>query len=424
MILVGNQRGGASDLAQHLLKDENDHVTVHEVRGFACDDLGGALHEAYAMSRATKCRQFLFSLSLNPPPIERVGTDVFERAIDDAEERLGLTGQPRVIVFHEKEGRRHAHAVWSRIDAETMTAKPLPFTKRTLQGLARDLYLEHGWRMPEGFTDPSKKDPRNYSLAEWQQAKRAGKDPKAIKSAFQDAWKRSDDRRSFQNAIEERGLRLAKGDRRGFVAVDTDGEVYPIARWAGVKTKAVRDRLGDENDLPSLDEVRKQIAADMLGTTERLKREHHAQADAAAKEFKVRRSALVEGQRQERTAFETAIAERSVAEANERQARLRSGLRGLWDRMTGKRAETISENEQAAELSRVRDRNERDQLVFTHLAQRRLLVAERHGERRSDRLTLTDLHQDAARYDRLGRSSEHTPPEAKRHRPRGLEPER
>lgn len=39
MILVGNQRGGARDLARHLLKDDNERVTVHDVRGFASNDL-------------------------------------------------------------------------------------------------------------------------------------------------------------------------------------------------------------------------------------------------------------------------------------------------------------------------------------------------------------------------------------------------
>ena len=33
MILHGNQRGGARDLALHLLKDENEHVEVHELAG-------------------------------------------------------------------------------------------------------------------------------------------------------------------------------------------------------------------------------------------------------------------------------------------------------------------------------------------------------------------------------------------------------
>ena len=31
MMLKGNSRGGAGNLAQHLLKDENEHVEVHEI---------------------------------------------------------------------------------------------------------------------------------------------------------------------------------------------------------------------------------------------------------------------------------------------------------------------------------------------------------------------------------------------------------
>jgi hypothetical protein len=42
---------------------------------------------------------------------------VFELAIERIEERLGLQGQPRAIVIHEKNARVHAHCVWSRIDA-------------------------------------------------------------------------------------------------------------------------------------------------------------------------------------------------------------------------------------------------------------------------------------------------------------------
>ncbi|BBK40432.1 hypothetical protein STVA_04520 [Allostella vacuolata] len=152
MILKASQRAGGKQLAVHLLRmDENDHVEVHELRGFVAEDLNGAFHEAYAISRGTKCRQFLFSVSLNPPETESVPVEVFEAAIDTIEERLGLTGQPRAIVFHEKEGRRHAHCVWSRIDAQTMRAVHLPHFKRKLHDLSRQLYLEQGWRMPAGM---------------------------------------------------------------------------------------------------------------------------------------------------------------------------------------------------------------------------------------------------------------------------------
>lgn len=147
MNLLGSQRGGAKDLALHLLKTENEHVEIHELRGFVSDDLFSALNEAYAISRGTKAKQFMFSVSVNPPPKEKVSTSDFEAAINKVEEHFGLTEQPRAIVFHEKNGRRHAHAVWSRIDAEAMKAIPLPFTRRGLKALSRELYLEHAFRL-------------------------------------------------------------------------------------------------------------------------------------------------------------------------------------------------------------------------------------------------------------------------------------
>jgi hypothetical protein len=157
MILKGSQRGGGQDLAVHLMRaDDNEHIALHELRGFASETLKNAFKETQAISRGTKCRQYLFSLSLSPPEGQRVPVEVFEAAIERIEDRLGLSGQPRAIVFHEKEGRRHAHCVWSRIDAETKTARPLPFFKNKLMDVSRDLYLEHGWRMPRGMIDGSR----------------------------------------------------------------------------------------------------------------------------------------------------------------------------------------------------------------------------------------------------------------------------
>src|SRR6185312_4954578 len=151
-------------------------VHVHELRGFSADTLEGAFQEAHAISRATKAKQFLFSLSLNPPPDVEVRTEKFIAAIDAVERKMKLDGQPRAVVFHEKDGRRHAHAVWSRIDAEQMKAINLPFYKLKLRDVSRDLYMENGWKMPRGLVNSRERDPANYSHAEWQQAKRAGHD--------------------------------------------------------------------------------------------------------------------------------------------------------------------------------------------------------------------------------------------------------
>ena len=110
MILKASQRSGAAQLSAHLLNDrDNDHITVAELRGFVADDLTGALQEVYAISNATQCKQYLFSMSLNPPTDHVATDDEFLAAIERAEEKLGLIDQPRAVVIHEKEGRRHAH---------------------------------------------------------------------------------------------------------------------------------------------------------------------------------------------------------------------------------------------------------------------------------------------------------------------------
>ena len=183
MILKGSQRGGSNQLAAHLLKTlDNEHVEVHELRGFSGDDLQAAFQEIYAVSRGTRAKQFLFSLSLNPPGHERVPLEAFEAAIDAVEKKLGLEGQPRAVVFHEKEGHRHVHVFWSRIDTAQMKAINLPHFKLKLRDVSRQLYLEHGWQMPRGLVNSKERDPRNYTRAEWEQAKRAKQDPRALKA--------------------------------------------------------------------------------------------------------------------------------------------------------------------------------------------------------------------------------------------------
>lgn len=292
MILKGSQRAGGRQLAAHLLKTtENEHVDVHELRGFMADDLHSAFNEIYAVSKGTRAQQPFFSLSLSPPPAERVSIDTFEAAIEQAEHKLGLDGQPRAVVFHEKEGRRHAHVVWSRIDTDDMKAINLPHFKLKLKDLSRELYLEHEWKMPAGLADTKDRNPLNFAREEWQQAKRAGLNPKDMKRVFQDCWAISDSRKAFAQALHSQGLVLARGDRRGFVAVDYQGEVYAIAKYTGTRTKAVREKLGDPETLPSAEQAKAQIADSM---SDKLKRHLHQ-----AEKDKQRHSASFEFKRKE-----------------------------------------------------------------------------------------------------------------------------
>lgn len=377
MILKASQRGGAKQLGLHLLKTtDNEHVEVHEVRGFVAEDIVGALREAYAVSLGTRCKQFLFSVSMNPPQNESVGVEVFEQTADRIEAKTGLDGHPRVIVFHEKEGRRHAHAVWSRIDTDSMTAKNLPHFKNKLRDLSKSIYLENDWQLPRGFIDSEARDPRNFTLAEWQQAKRMGHHARDLKAMMQECWVVSDSRSAFEHALGERGILLAKGDRRGHVAVTHDGEVLSVARYVDKKAKEVRARLGEPDALPSVDDTKARFALEMGQAFKRHvgeARNEHAEEQA---KLDARRQAMTAAHALERQRVDAAQRERWIEESREREGRLNSGLRGLWDRFTGRQRQTIAENEAKAFEALQRDRAQRDELVAAQLKDRQALQQE------------------------------------------------
>ena len=406
MIMKGSQRGNAARLAAHLMNTrDNEHVELHELRGFMSeDDLHGALKEAEAIAKGTRCQQHLFSLSLNPPPDAHADIATFEAAVEMAEQKLGLSGQPRAVVFQEKEGRRHAHAVWSRIDTDTMTARHLAFTKRRLMDLSQELYLQHGWDMPKGMIDRAAKNPLTFTRDEWQQAQRTKQDPQIVKAFFKDAWQRSDSAEALKAALEHRGYYLAKGDRRGVVAVDYRGEAYALSRWSGVKAKEVAARFKELDALPSVDEQRQNIAglvADNL-------RGHKQQIAEGYKQLRLtleyKRTQMVERHRMERNGLAELQKNRETREAAARAARLpQNGFGKLWSRLTGKYSDLKAQNEHDAWQSLRRDQAERDKVIAKQLDERQRLQAAIKKQREERLQELIAVRQQIANYMLMSR---------------------
>lgn len=401
MILKASQRGGAAQLGAHLLKAENEHVELHEIRGFMADDVMGAMKEAQAIAKGTRCKQFLFSVSLSPPEKANVGVDAFERAIDRIEEKNGLAGQPRIVIFHEKEGRRHCHAVWSRIDSETMTAKPLPFFKMKLREISKALYLEHGWQMPHGLMNSQARDPRNFSLEEWQQAKRMGRDPAQLKATVQECWAASDSAISFAKALEERGLYLARGDHRAHVAVTYEGEVVSVARLVGKKTREITACLGDPNAVRSVTETREHIAKVIAPKLEGLIREADTAKAKSLEPLIAKRAAMRQRHAFDRRQLDDSHRERRASEGIKRHARLRTGIMGLWDRLTGRYGKIKEQNESEASDTTERDRAERQSLVSRQLVERRELQSDIRIVREKHATKVQELHHDLSRQRKM-----------------------
>ena len=400
MILEGNQRGSAAEMARHLMDlKENDHVEIHEVSGFLSDDVHEAFHEMHASARGTKCRQFMFSVSLNPPHNEKVPIEYFEQALNDIEEKLGLENQPRIMVFHEKEGRRHAHCVWSRIDSESMTAINLPFYKQKLNDISKDLYLKHGWDVPKGFLNKAYRNPLNFSRKEWRQAKRTQEDPRLLITLFKNTWEASDNKAAYSNGLREHGFWLARGDRRGYVAVDYKGEIYSLSRWSGVKTKDLKAKLGDAKNLPSTEEVNKEISQKMTQKVNGYIAETKKKLEKDRKPLKRAITTLKDRHQNERQELRVQRNERWTQEKNKRSERLPHGFMGLWHRITGVYQKVRKRNELETQRCERRDRNETQNLIEKQLEERGRLQLYVQVKREKRYKVMQELKTDIANYN-------------------------
>lgn len=336
MIIKGKERGNGAQFGPYLMDTKkNEHVEVHKVSGFMSDNMVDALLEVDAVAQGTRCKNYFFSVVLSPPENEIVDTEVFDDAVSRVADKMGLQDQPYVVVFHEIAGRRHAHCVFSRIDTDKMKAINLPYYKNKLMDISKALYLEHGWKLPQGFIESKKRNPLNFTHKEWQQAERLGDNPKAAKMVLRECWAISDDKASFEKALEQRGYYLAKGDRRGFVAVDWRGKVHSLSRRLIQDQNALEDRLGRPANLPSVEDVRNNIDQELVkrvqGVIQEIKQDHQRRLASLL----AQKTRLKEYHSAERQTLAEKQKQRWLQETQQRQARLNKGVRGIWDRITG-----------------------------------------------------------------------------------------
>lgn len=275
MIIKGTSCAGASRLAAHLNRtDTNERTEVKEIRGVAADDLAGALREMEAVAVGTRATKPFYHGSINTRDGEQLTSEQRALAIDRLEAALGLTGQARVVVIHEKEGREHCHIVWSRIDFDRMTAISDSHNYRKHEEVARSLEREFGLQRVQGAhieRDGTDRPKRTPSHSEMLQAERTGVGTQQAKDLMTGVWTATRTGKEFQAVLEDKGWILARGDRRDFVAIDPTGGVHSIARRIdSAKAADVRLRFADidPQGLASVTEA-KQVQRQRFGASAR-----------------------------------------------------------------------------------------------------------------------------------------------------------
>jgi len=266
LIPFASQRGGGQNLATHLLNEyDNEIAALDQLRGAVASDLHGALKEWEVLARTlTRCEKYLYSLSINPDP--RQGPLTREQYMDyigRTEEALGLSGQPRAVVFHTKYGREHCHVVWSRIDAQEKKAVHLAFDHEKLMRVTRSFARDHGLKLPPGYE--KSRGVGQESLYEREQQRQTGLSKADHMRHVTQAWQHSDDARSFVQALSEKGYILATG-KRPYILVDIYGGMNALPKLIDdkeVRTADIRkflDRDFPTGSLPTVEEAQALVA--------------------------------------------------------------------------------------------------------------------------------------------------------------------
>lgn len=348
MIPKASQRGGGKDLATHLLNAfDNELVEVAEVTGAIAPDLHGAFAEWEAIATGlTKCRNYLYSLSVNPD----LGQGQLSRAqymdyVDRVEKALGLSGQPRAVVYHIKNGREHCHVVWSRIDYQNEKAVHLAFDREKLMMVTRQFAREHGLELPEGY-GPGRFDERRSktSLYERAQERATGISKEERQLQVTQAWRQSDSPKAFVRALEDLGYVLATGNRP-YVLVDIYGGMNALPKLIddrSVRTKDIRAFLEKEfppESLPTVDEAKALVAQ------HRKAREQFAKARGDGAQLEK----LVRAQAARRAPVEAARAEMLERQQREREALLQQQVAARQTLRAGYLAEVARVRQQRDE---------------------------------------------------------------------------
>lgn len=261
MISKGNTHANPARLARYMTSAKvGEYAQLLDLRGFASRDIVEAFRTVGLIAAATHCRQPFMHVQVRNPHGESLTWVQWQMVADRIEESLGLSGQPRAIAVHldRRTGHEHLHLAFSRIDEQTLKARPLPFFKLKLKEASRRLEIELGLtRVRNGRASVIPYAPTRH---EDEQGRRLGIDNRAIREIIRDCFDRSDCGCSFRTALRQSGLVLAQGDRRDFVVVDRARGIHALGkRILGVSASELRTRLADlrPDELLTVDQVRR-----------------------------------------------------------------------------------------------------------------------------------------------------------------------
>ena len=149
--MIINNAGSRCDVdfwAKHLENTEdNERAELREIRELNAGTLREALDEMKRLARANpRVKNFMYHADFNPRLNEHLSDAERDRAFEIFENERGIPpNTARIVMEHVKDGRKHWHVMWLRVDER---GRPFPdsldaqVAHRAGEKIAHELGLE------------------------------------------------------------------------------------------------------------------------------------------------------------------------------------------------------------------------------------------------------------------------------------------
>ncbi len=325
MYIKGGSRRSIKFWAKHLKNAiENERVTPIEIRGLAAQDLASAMREMEqnAELAGSRCKNFMYIASFNPPEGERLSEREWERMFEIFMKHRGIPeDQPRVVYEHQKKGRIHRHVVWQRVDLETGRAFADGHDFVVAEVAAREIALELGLEHTPGLLERSadkKRQARRPKAWEMVRGSRSGIDARDVTAEVTAIFRESRGPADLVAGLQLHGYELVTG-RRGLCILDGAGDVHSLARRIeGVNKKHLDAFMAgmDMSMVPSYDDAKARLR-------EKRTADREADLDTVRQEIAWEEAVA-------RAAIEKEKSERRFVEPADRSSKSRGSRKERW----------------------------------------------------------------------------------------------
>ena len=271
----------------------------------------------------------VYSYSLSYAQSEKPTKDQALEAASETLKALGMQDHQALIIAHNDTDHDHVHVLVNLVNPDTGRIADIHNDALTLSEWAED--YEHRC----GVIHCAKRVKNNDRREQGEYVKHKP-DQMYAATSIEELYQSCSGGAEFKDAVETIGYTLGRGDRRGFVLVDREGEVHSLSRQVkGVRAKDIKAYMSDLDisALPTAKEIQEAVDEEIEEEEQAVSVSFEDIEEALKSEVADKRKALIDDLDKQYKQREQDIQEEQELQNAVFHA---SGLSGIWNAVTGR----------------------------------------------------------------------------------------